>query len=179
MATTRIISLHISKGKSANQNVKERLDYIMNLDKTEGGTLVTTYGCAQKTAASEFMLLRSEYLMNTGRDIQNEIIGYHVRQAFKPGEITPEEANRIGKELASKIPDDKYAYVVATHNTREHFSTADDLYDAIQDRGIADLVDRAMEDLAEDDALPTRLFKRLFICSSRSAPVRVFISVQP
>ena len=120
MATTRIMSLHVSKGKSASQSIRERLDYIMNPDKTKGGALVTTYGCAQETAASEFMLLRSEYQMNTGRDIQNEIIGYHVRQAFKPGEITPEEANRIGKELASKMSSNEYAYVVATHNDREH-----------------------------------------------------------
>ena len=99
MATTRIMSLHISKGKSANQSIRERLDYIMNPDKTERGALVSTYGCAQKTVANEFMLYRTEYLMSTGRDIPNEVIGYHIRQAFKPGEITPEEANKIGKEV--------------------------------------------------------------------------------
>ena len=120
MATTRIMSLHISKGKNVNQSIRERLDYIMNPDKTEGGTLVSTYGCAQKIAANEFMLYRTEYLMNTGRDIPNEVIGYHIRQAFKPGEITPEEANRIGRELASRMSSDGYAYVVATHNDREH-----------------------------------------------------------
>ena len=120
MATTRIMSLHISKGKNANQSIRERLDYIMNPDKTEGGALVSTYGCTQKTAAYEFMLYRTEYLMNTGRDIPNEVIGYHIRQAFKPGEITPEEANRIGRELASRMSSNGYAYVVATHNDREH-----------------------------------------------------------
>lgn len=101
MATTRIMSLHVSKGKTASQCIRERLDYIMSPDKTEGGALISTYACAQKTAASEFMLFRNEYLMRTGRDIPNEVIGYHVRQAFKPGEITAEEANKIGKELAA------------------------------------------------------------------------------
>ena len=120
MATTRIMSLHISKGKTASQCIRERLDYIMNPDKTEGGALVSTYACAQKTAASEFVLFRSEYLMRTGRDIPNEVIGYHVRQAFKPGEITAEEANKIGKELAAKLSGDGYAYVVATHDDRKH-----------------------------------------------------------
>ena len=120
MATTRIMSLHVSKGKTASQCIRERLDYIMNPDKTEGGALVSTYACAQKTAASEFMLFRNEYLMRTGRDIPNEVIGYHVRQAFKPGEITAEEANKIGKELAAKLSGDRYAYVVATHDDRKH-----------------------------------------------------------
>ena len=58
--------------------------------------------------------------MNTGRTQENEVIGYHVRQAFKPEEITPEEANEIGKELASRMTDDQFAYVVATHVDKHH-----------------------------------------------------------
>ncbi len=112
--------LHISKGKSAGKCIGERLDYIMNPDKTESGNLISSFACAPETADIEFMLCRSEYLMKTGRDISNEIIGYHIRQAFKPGEITPDEANRIGKELASKISNDAYAYIVATHTDRKH-----------------------------------------------------------
>ena len=120
MATTRIISLHVSKGKNAGACIKERLDYIMDPEKTEAGALVSTYGCAPKTAAAEFMLYRSDYLSNTGRVIPNEVLGYHVRQAFKPGEITPEDANKIGKELAAQMSGDEYAYVVATHTDRKH-----------------------------------------------------------
>ena len=66
------------------------------------------------------MLYRQEYISNTGREIENEILAYHVRQAFKPGEITPEEANKIGKELASQLTDDQFAYVVATHIDKHH-----------------------------------------------------------
>lgn len=120
MATTRIMPLHISGGKSAGKSIKERLDYIMNPDKTDSGDLISTYACAPKTAANEFMLCRGDYLARTGRIIPNEIIGYHIRQAFKPGEITPDEANRIGKVLASKLSKDEYAYVVATHTDRKH-----------------------------------------------------------
>ena len=94
MAATRIMSIHINKGKT---------DYIMNPKKTDGGILVLTYACSPETAADEFMLFRQEYQQNTGRTQENEVIGYHVRQAFKPEEITPEEANEIGKELASRM----------------------------------------------------------------------------
>lgn len=120
MAATCIISIHINKGKTARQCIGERLDYIMNPKKTDGGILVSTYACSSETAADEFMLFRQEYQQNTGRTQENEVIGYHVRQAFKPKEITPEEANEIGKELASRMTDNQFAYVVATHIDKHH-----------------------------------------------------------
>ena len=120
MAATCIMSIHINKGKTARQCIGERLDYIMNPKKTDGGILVSTYACSPETAADEFMLFRQEYQQNTGRTQENEVIGYHVRQAFKPEEITPEEANEIGKELASRMTDDQFAYVVATHIDKHH-----------------------------------------------------------
>ena len=120
MAATCIISIHINKGKTARQCIGDRLDYIMNPKKTDGGILVSTYACSPETAADEFMLFRQEYQANTGRTQENEVIGYHVRQAFKPEEITPEEANEIGKELASRMTDGQFAYVVATHIDKQH-----------------------------------------------------------
>ncbi len=41
MAATRIMSIHIGKGKTARQCFTERLDYIMNPQKTDGGTLIS------------------------------------------------------------------------------------------------------------------------------------------
>ena len=120
MAATCIMSIHINKGKTARQCIGERLDYIMNPKKTDGGILVSTYACSPETAADEFMLFRQEYQQNTGRTQENEVIAYHVRQAFKPEEITPEKANEIGKELASRMTDDQFAYVVATHIDKHH-----------------------------------------------------------
>ena len=120
MAATCIMSIHINKGKTARQCIGDRLDYIMNPKKTDGGILVSTYACSPETAADEFMLFRQEYQQNTWRTQENEVIGYHVRQAFKPDEITPEEANEIGKELASRMTDDQFAYVVATHIDKRH-----------------------------------------------------------
>lgn len=48
---------------------------------------------------------------------------YQIRQAFKPGEITPEEANRIGYETAMRWTKGKYAFFVATHTDRQHIHT--------------------------------------------------------
>ena len=48
------------------------------------------------------------------------MIAYQIRQAFKPGEITPEEANRIGYETAMRWTKGRHAFIVATHIDREH-----------------------------------------------------------
>ena len=48
------------------------------------------------------------------------MIAYHARQSFKPGEVTPEEANRIGHELALRFTKGNYAFVVCTHIDRRH-----------------------------------------------------------
>ncbi len=120
MATTTIMSVHVNKGKTPKQCVSAQLNYIMNPAKTNGGALISSHACMPETAVNEFMLYREEYLSNTGREPQNEVLVYHVRQAFKPGEITPEEANEIGKELASRMTNDQFAYVVATHTDKQH-----------------------------------------------------------
>ena len=120
MATTRIMSMHINKGKTISQCLKERVEYIKNPDKTEGGELISSYACSPETADHEFLLARNAYLANTGRQIHNEVIAYQLRQSFKPGEVTPEEANRIGCELAKRFAHGQHAYVVATHADRCH-----------------------------------------------------------
>ena len=48
------------------------------------------------------------------------MIVYQIRQSFKPGEITPEEANRLGHKLALRFTKGKYAFIVATHMDRAH-----------------------------------------------------------
>ena len=120
MATTRIMSMHINKGKTISQCLKERVEYIKNPDKTEGGELISSYACSPETADHEFLLARNAYLANTGRQIHNEVIAYQLRQSFKPGEVTPEEANQIGYELASELLKGDYAFIVATHTDRKH-----------------------------------------------------------
>lgn len=120
MATTRIIPMHINKGKTIAQCLKARVEYVKNPDKTDGGELISSYACSQETADQEFLLARNEYVAITGRRIHNEVIAYQLRQSFKPGEVTPEEANQIGYELASRFLKGEHAFIVATHNDRRH-----------------------------------------------------------
>ena len=61
MATTRIIPMHLNKGKSIKQCLSERLDYGKNSDKTENGTFVSSYACEPDTADADFALSKREY----------------------------------------------------------------------------------------------------------------------
>lgn len=72
------------------------------------------------TVDEEFMLSKRQYEQITGRRQRHEVIAYQIRQSFKPGEITPEEANRLGQELALRFTKGKYAFIVATHTDRAH-----------------------------------------------------------
>lgn len=98
------------------QCLKARVEYVKNPDKTDGGELISSYACSPETADQEFLLARNEYVAITGRRIHNEVIAYQLRQSFKPGEVTPEEANQIGYELASRFLKGEHAFIVATHN---------------------------------------------------------------
>ena len=120
LAATRLIALHKNKGKSVAACLKSRTDYAQNPDKTEQGQLVSSYKCSPLTVDEEFMLSKRQYELVTGRSQKSDVIAYQVRQSFKPGEVTPEEANRIGYEFAERFLKGKYAFIVATHTDRAH-----------------------------------------------------------
>ena len=120
MAAVRLIALHASKGRSVAKCLGDRTDYAKNPEKTQKGELVTAYGCDPITVDEEFMLQKRLYLQITGKAPRHDVIAYQIRQSFKPGEITPEEANRLGHELAMRFTKGKYSFIVATHTDRAH-----------------------------------------------------------
>ena len=42
-----------------------------------------------------FSLSKRQYELVTGRRQKSDVIAYQIRQSFKPGEITAEEANKV------------------------------------------------------------------------------------
>ena len=65
-------------------------------------------------------MCKRQYEQSTGRSQKNNVIAYQIRQSFKPGEITPEEANKVGYELAMRWTKGKYQFFVCTHTDRQH-----------------------------------------------------------
>ena len=120
MAAVRLIALHASKGRSVARCLEDRTDYAKNPEKTQKGELVTAYGCDPITVDEEFMLQKRLYFQITGKAPRHDVIAYQIRQSFKPGEITPEEANRLGHELAMRFTKGRYSFIVATHTDRAH-----------------------------------------------------------
>jgi hypothetical protein len=70
---------------------------------------------------AEFLLAKRQYAAITGRkNGARDVLAYQIRQAFKPGEITPENANKIGYELAMRFTKGKHQFIVATHIDKAH-----------------------------------------------------------
>ena len=120
MAATRLIALHVNKGKTVAQCLADRTDYSQNAEKTNDGEFISSYECDPKTADEEFLLSKRQYQHTTGRQQKNNIIAYQIRQSFKPGEITPKEANQVGYETAMRWTKGKHAFIVATHIDKAH-----------------------------------------------------------
>ncbi|SFG75705.1 relaxase/mobilization nuclease domain-containing protein [Oribacterium sp. WCC10] len=112
--------MHQNKGKTVAQCLKARTDYAKNGEKTENEELISSYACDKETVDQEFLLAKQEYLRITGRKQKGDIIAYQIRQSFKPGEITPEEANAVGYETAMRFTKGNHAFIVATHTDKAH-----------------------------------------------------------
>ena len=94
--------------------VDKAIEYICNPDKTDEQIYVSSYACAPETAAIDF-----KYTLDHCRE-NSPNKAYHLIQAFAPCEVGYEEAHRIGKELAGKVLEGKYSYVVTMHIDKGH-----------------------------------------------------------
>ena len=120
MAATKLIAMHQNKGRSVMRCLKDRNDYAMNGEKTDEGKYISSYQCNPDLVDLEFAQAKKEYLHKTWRQPKGDVIAYQIRQSFKPGEITPEEANEVGYETGMRFTKGKHAFIVATHVNRVH-----------------------------------------------------------
>ena len=125
MAISKVLPRHTMKNRTRQRSMKERLDYDQKPIKTNDGEWVSSYMCAPETAAEDFEISKKLYHQITGRSrpAGRDVIMYRVIQSFKPGEISPEEANRIGYELAMKFTKGQHQFVVSTHVDKAHIHT--------------------------------------------------------
>lgn len=116
-ATTFIKPYKKAKGQTALQTMEERFAYGLNPKKPGA---VSAYLCDTATAPAEFVLLKSQYQAETNRAADHGALFYQIRQAFPPGELSPEEANKIGYETAMRWTKGKYQFFVCTHTDKGH-----------------------------------------------------------
>ena len=106
MAYTRI--------HAVKTTVHKTIAYICNPAKTNGELLISSFGTSPQTAKYDFQYALSK----TANSDPNK--AFHLIQSFAPGEVSYEEAHQIGIELADKLLEGKYAYVIATHIDKGH-----------------------------------------------------------
>ena len=104
----------VTKTHPIKSTLKAAIDYICNPEKTDGKLLVSSYGCTAETADIEFAWTR-RHAIDKGTNL-----GRHLIQAFQPGEVTPEQAHKIGMKLAKEILGGKYEFVLTTHIDKNH-----------------------------------------------------------
>ena len=104
----------VTKTHPIKSTLKAAIDYILNPDKTDGKLLASSFGCGIETADIEFAWTR-EAAGDRGTHL-----GRHLIQSFAVGETTPEEAHKIGMELAKEVLGGKYEFVLTTHVDKGH-----------------------------------------------------------
>ncbi|MGM9538701.1 MAG: relaxase/mobilization nuclease domain-containing protein [Candidatus Onthomonas sp.] len=105
MAITKILS------RKARLDVGIR--YVLNGDKTDHQILTARLNCEEGQEYRQMMATKQE----TGKTGGPQF--FHIIQSFRPGEVTPEEALEIARELALEHLSE-YEVVIGTHVDREH-----------------------------------------------------------
>lgn len=104
MATIKLIS--------KTGTVKKLLDYICQEKKA---ALISGFNCSVKNAAAEMQATKQLHRKTGGRQ------AFHMVQSWKPGEITPEIAYKIGKRLVEECKQlTGFEVVLSTHTDRKH-----------------------------------------------------------
>ena len=104
----------ITKIHAIQATVNKAIDYICNPAKTDESILISSFGCSPETAAFDFKFALSK----TSQADPNK--AFHLIQAFMSREVSYKEAHQIGVELADKLLEGKYSYIVATHIDKGH-----------------------------------------------------------
>lgn len=127
MATTKIWAVHsrldhvvdyvANKGKTNNieYDLSTLLEYTQEDLKTEKKHYVSGINCNPETALTSMMNShkKSEKIL--------KVLAYHAYQSFAEGEVTAENAHKIGLELAKELWGDRFQVVVATHLNTNHY----------------------------------------------------------
>ena len=104
----------MNKEKTTAVSLEDAIGYAANRDKTEQSCFESSYACTLETAFADMRQTKERWHKLGG------VQGYHLVQSFAAGEVTPELAHRIAKELADRVLGGRYEYVIGTHLNTGH-----------------------------------------------------------
>ena len=110
----RAVKYVMNKEKTTAVSLQDALDYAANRDKTEQSCFESSFACTLETAFADMRQTKEQWHKSGG------VQGYHLVQSFAAGEVTPELAHQIAKELADRVLGGRYEYVIGTHLNTDH-----------------------------------------------------------
>ena len=110
----RAVKYVMNKEKTTAVSLQDALDYAANRDKTEQSCFESSYACTLETAFADMRQTKERWHKTGG------VQGYHLVQSFAAGEVSPELAHQIAKELADRVLGGRYEYVIGTHLNTDH-----------------------------------------------------------
>ena len=110
----RAVKYVMNKEKTTAVSLQDALDYAANRDKTEQSCFESSYACTLETAFADMRQTKERWHKSGG------VQGYHLVQSFAAGEVSPELAHQIAKELADRVLGGRYEHVIGTHLNTGH-----------------------------------------------------------
>ena len=110
----RAVKYVMNKEKTTAVSLQDALDYAANRDKTEQSCFESSYACTLETTFADMRQTKERWHKSGG------VQGYHLVQSFAAGEVSPELAHQIAKELADRVLGGRYEYVIGTHLNTDH-----------------------------------------------------------
>lgn len=102
-----------------DEDLKNAIEYASDSQKTDKTMFVSAINCPKQRAYECMMATKKRYGKLGGN------VAYHGYQSFVSGEVTPQEAHKIGVETARMMWGAEYEVVVTTHlntdNLHNHF----------------------------------------------------------
>ena len=104
----------MNKEKTTAVSLEDAIGYAANRSKTEQSCYETAFACTLETAFADMRQTKERWHKSGG------VQGYHLVQSFAAGEVSPELAHQIAKELADRVLGGRYEYVIGTHLNTGH-----------------------------------------------------------
>ena len=108
---------YITDKEKTDSDLAKKIDYALNSEKTSSEQFLyeSVINLPDVKTAYAHMQATKERFGKTGG-----VLGYHIIQSFKPGEITADKCHELGRKLAEELFGDRFQIVVGTHLNKHH-----------------------------------------------------------
>ncbi|BCJ96344.1 endonuclease [Anaerocolumna cellulosilytica] len=114
MAITKLLYMKDCGGNFHGKHLKSALEYVMNVEKTQNGSLIGGINCQPDTAFEQMKETKRKFNKIGKRQ------GYHLILSFQEEEVTPDTAFEITQKFVSEYLGKSYEAVFVVHDNTDH-----------------------------------------------------------